>query len=622
MKPKSRRKTATYVATLGMLLGLGITLPIGSAVADPIEEDECFPAVLMLRGSGEKPIGVSPNWKSGDPVNPFNYHTGSDPLITTNGHEGPTLFMALNSMVHQTNPADTVSRLRFIGIDYPALAVEPPKQILPDTSGLDAETAGAVTAAAAVKNAAADIDHYVNYVRSIDQGAINVKRFIEKDSENCDTQYILMGYSQGALAARVAMNLMGNNTDKVIASYLIGDPYQKANAATPEQRSVASTGFHRDGVMRNALSLLIGFADGIAVNPDSLSGDMLREFRTRMNRSDLTTYRNDPIANIYSRSLCHDYDMVCWTSPIERPKEIAHLNYFTPGTADGNLDILHDTPGFDAQLKRLADSQPISPRGRELVSTSSVLGLRMAYAIANMRSGDKCSWDRGSDGTFESIKIPCGVYEIDPSDANPKMTVKVYDKFETLVYENGLNLVSIDPQVIKTAVDIPVNSWIRFESYGRPNQCLGLSPDFQNQIDSFSLKLAICLSSSIPDYEVDPSQVFKKTGASTSSSYSRPRDHFVWGKDERFKLVVEGFAVNENRPIGRINAIQDMVQGVRAELTRITNGEAYYQLKVLSLFKEVCLSSDPSSPGLKYAPCNMGDSNQLFKAKVVAGNYG
>lgn len=97
------------------------------AHADVIGENECFPAVLLIRGSGETPIIDNVYYKNDDT---------SNPLMQTNGHEGQKLHQLLLYFTKKTDPAKTTSKTRFIGVDYPALDVFP-TDVLSNTESKD-----------------------------------------------------------------------------------------------------------------------------------------------------------------------------------------------------------------------------------------------------------------------------------------------------------------------------------------------------------------------------------------------------------------------------------------------------------------------------------------------------
>lgn len=199
---KNLRKLGIVVIS-ALLLSL---LVISPANADPIEEDECYPAVLMLRGSGEGSL----------PLEQRSYKNSSgNILIETNGFEGERIGLALDELSKTTDPAETISKLRFIGIDYPALPVPPEYPEKPALTGnLDID--GGIVAVWRAQVAVKTVEHFFSYLSSIEKGAKRVESQIEIDEDRgCHTQYLLMGYSQGALAARLAMTMV-NNPDKIL----------------------------------------------------------------------------------------------------------------------------------------------------------------------------------------------------------------------------------------------------------------------------------------------------------------------------------------------------------------------------------------------------------------------
>lgn len=113
-------------------------------------------------------------------------------------------------------------------------------------------------------------------------------------------EVIFLGYSQGAMAARVAVEYLSkqgvpgvDENGPVSAVHLVGDPYQKANA----------DGVHGGGSNGNGISRIL----------DS-------------NRFD----KYYDIPGIRRVSLCHDNDPVC-DSPSDLFEHGPHLNYFNPG---------------------------------------------------------------------------------------------------------------------------------------------------------------------------------------------------------------------------------------------------------------------------------------------------
>lgn len=144
------------VLLVAMILSGMFAIAIAQPVqADAIGSEECFPAVLMLRGSGETNI-----IKDGSGRHRYTKEINGNPFIETNGYEGPVLQKLIQSFVNQTNPIQTVSKTRFIGVDYEALDVFP-----------DLET-GAVTLENGVAIKSARMAHHViKYQNSYNEGS-------------------------------------------------------------------------------------------------------------------------------------------------------------------------------------------------------------------------------------------------------------------------------------------------------------------------------------------------------------------------------------------------------------------------------------------------------------------
>lgn len=108
--PRRFQRLFAYVVAVSLLATFNVVQAEQAAQAEPIGGTECFPTVLMLRGSGQPSLGETTYAKTGT----------NDPLIKTNGHEGETLSRVIQNFVDQADPAKTISKLRFVGIDYDA----------------------------------------------------------------------------------------------------------------------------------------------------------------------------------------------------------------------------------------------------------------------------------------------------------------------------------------------------------------------------------------------------------------------------------------------------------------------------------------------------------------------
>lgn len=116
------QKTASAFLAAMLLSGMFLVTIAQPVQADIIGAEECFPAVLMLRGSGEKRI-----IKEGSNNVIYTKEMNGElvPFIETNGYEGEMLSKLTQHFTDQTNPVQTVSKTRFIGVDYEALDVFP-----------------------------------------------------------------------------------------------------------------------------------------------------------------------------------------------------------------------------------------------------------------------------------------------------------------------------------------------------------------------------------------------------------------------------------------------------------------------------------------------------------------
>lgn len=448
----SRFNKITSVSAL-----LAITLSLISynyaspAKADIVSSSECLPAILMLRGSGEARIG---DQDTKDITKTLDYKIyrkseSSPVLIKTNGYEGEQISQLLEGFTKQTNPSETISNVRFIGIDYDALAVP----------FIGDETDDEISA----------IEHIRNYDASYNQGGQKVVETIRNDElKGCNTQYMLVGYSQGVISARIASNLMDNNTNKIISSYVIGDPYQKSySAETENQKSPANTGYQFNGVATNA----VNFA---TINP--FIAPFIKEIEEYMTESDKLMYRNDEEKEIYSRSLCHNGDPVCATysaTSVDSPFD-QHGNYFDQKTdplsqdLPGDIDLQYEIEAFDQQVKTLAESITYNPRARVLKKTPSFRGFSTLYNVANARPDDRCSWDENSDGVYEAEDILCRSYESSGVEMSNQgyesMRVRVVDSFGTERFYNSNDQVIQTPE-LEEMFKIEDGQWYKFRLY-------------------------------------------------------------------------------------------------------------------------------------------------------------
>lgn len=241
MKP-SRFVAGVAVATAV----IGSSLTLAGPVAHAAEE--CIPVVVIaLRGSGEQSVGPQP--------------------YGSQGWEGETLRRLLEVSDLQGAPI-----LDIPDPAYPASSINFPEMSTAQDlhEAIESSGDGAVAAAQA----------YVDFPRQV----------------GCkDPLAVMVGYSQGAMAARAAAEILNEHTSStwengpVKAVFLAGDPLQKANS-----EGNVGTGSDANGIGR-AISA---------------------EFDSYYSLPGITRF-----------SLCHDNDLVC-TGPFGGGLG-EHLNYFT-----------------------------------------------------------------------------------------------------------------------------------------------------------------------------------------------------------------------------------------------------------------------------------------------------
>lgn len=262
-------RIVAIVAAAAAVIGSTLTLAAPLAYA----AEECTPVVVIaLRGSGEQSVGPQP--------------------YGSQGWEGETLQRLLEVSDLQGAPI-----LDIAAPAYPASAINFPEMSTAQDlhEAIQSSGDGAVAAAQA----------YVDFPRQV----------------GCkDPLAVMVGYSQGAMAARAAAEILNEHTPSmwdggpVKAVFLAGDPLQKANS-----EGNVGTGSNANGIGR-AIS---------------------QEFDSYYSLPGITRY-----------SLCHDNDLVC-TGPFGGGLG-EHLNYFT--------DVVER---FDA--------------GSRL--TSAIRGARVAYGL-------------------------------------------------------------------------------------------------------------------------------------------------------------------------------------------------------------------------------------------------
>ncbi|GAA1915940.1 hypothetical protein GCM10009737_16730 [Nocardioides lentus] len=215
---------------------------------------------MAFRGSGE------------DPVGPQSYKSQ-----TSNGWEGPTLKRAFRAYASSSSYTGDLAGVPIVGLS--------------ETDGYEAPDAGAGDFFAEFPTDSA-------VWNGANEGAIAAIRkmgsFQRDQPSPCKrTKWILVGYSQGAMAARSTYEAVGSAW--VSSLYLLGDPFQKPYGAGVRGGGRNGSGFYR-------------------FNWPSL-------------RTSLDAYYDRKPAS--ATSLCHNNDPICdLGTPLLGP----HLNYFTEET--------------------------------------------------------------------------------------------------------------------------------------------------------------------------------------------------------------------------------------------------------------------------------------------------
>lgn len=443
--------------------------------AEP-QVEECLPAILFLRGSDEQRLNTTED-NGKDVVKYFS----EDNLLkfTTNGHEGPVIGNLLKAYAKAVPDNDLEDKVRFIGIDYTSLKVFPDPPNVED-SGI---VSPILTEATYAMNF---LKHIFNYYDSFTNGAEETANFIANDKDEngnpCETQYMLVGYSQGAISVRLALNLLNGTSDlannmseKIVNTYVFGDPWQQGGGAMDINKSLANTSSETDGVGRIAMghaSDLAFWSTVAGMQNDDLNSVSM--WGQEIMKSDSTIYRDKSQdgLHIYSRSLCHYKDPTCTVVPFDMGE---HLNYFNPVTDPGSLDIALEIPGFSNQIEQLINSNYVNNQERILKQTPSVEFEDTIYNVVHSKTGDSCSWDNNSDGSYEVVNVDCrGTHKEKVTESTAKMTVKIRTS-------NGEDIfLSTESSAAKaSAIDdlmqLKLDKWYQFHPNGQPDQCVSLN---------------------------------------------------------------------------------------------------------------------------------------------------
>lgn len=610
---------------LSTLIGsILVSMSPDSAKADVVKQEECLPAVLMLRGSGESRVGDQDNRYPHDPQKILDYKTytkGGKEYVRTNGYEGRKLSQLLKVFVEQTDPRKTTEKVRFIGVDYPSLEV-------PFMAGAETQ----------LENLSQSFHAVSDYIESYNQGSQNIVEFIRNDElRGCNTQYMLVGYSQGVISARLASSLMDNNLDKIISSYVIGDPFQRSMKASSErQKSPANTAYNYNGIGTEAFDL-----------------SPLNPITKALNSADKLIYRDDESKNIYSRSLCHLEDIVCsGRSAANSNDKIAnHINYFDKkfneslSDGPGDVDLKYEIEAFDQQVQTLANSTSYNPRNRILKKTPSFREFTTVYNVANARSDDRCSWDENSDGSFEEENILCRTYEYTPQDDEAKMTVKVVDEFgDERIYRSTEQV--IQTPEIKEMFKLKDDQWYQFKLYETPLSEKDKSYGWYEDENGNYIEDPNWEEPNVPDndcliWSQDPYSLIDSMSWSNSieidrcDSYTEENDAWLGLKTFKPKSLQNSnnstissgydsdYILNHNYYDERPALYPNSDNPYEVEFNSNINGVPYYNIK----YGNLCASSetdyfDGYSREITARTCNSNNTRQMFSAIPVYQNLG
>jgi hypothetical protein len=282
-----KRRLVAGSLVAGLVAGFITLAPVSQATtAAAVEADACTPiAIMAFRGSGETPASMAGQ-------DAFKHIRG------TVGWEGGMLHRLLLSYeaasapgvvedvpVIDIGPAEVT---RVMGVDFPA----------------DSETVGRGYPAIPLQDPEYGLVPWglnpVALIASADQGADEaVQRIQEMWAETpsgcAPTRFIALGYSQGAMAARTAVQTL---PQAFVGSMLYGDPYQAGGAKWNQ-----GDGAQGSGLMRTMIPLL---------NPVTWA------------------YNTSPVEKA---SLCHKDDSMCNFRIFGFSTE-GHVNYLV---GDGNV---------------------------------------------------------------------------------------------------------------------------------------------------------------------------------------------------------------------------------------------------------------------------------------------
>lgn len=114
---------------------------------------------------------------------------------------------------------------------------------------------------------------------------------------------------------------------------------------------------------------------------------------------------------------------------------------------DGNTSEVH------LRVTDIAASANSHPKfERKLTKSPSVKDQTTTYNVASSEISDLCSWDEGSDGSYEFKDIPCRTHNVMHNSLQTKMSVTVTDILGEK-HELSLESTAIDPKVIDNIIE-------------------------------------------------------------------------------------------------------------------------------------------------------------------------
>lgn len=325
-----RRKLLLWVLSFVVVVVVGVSamfaiLAINRAGAfEQAIAGRCAPLVtLAFRGSGEDNLDPSIVENAGKPY----AYDGTD--LVTNGWEGPTLTRLFRELSHTDYEGLEADGIPVVPIG-PAGADEP----------FGYEAIAAVLEASSISSAATYEGSKLVY--SASRGAEAAVHLMEQyliGSAGCPVlpKFVLIGYSQGAMAARHTAELL---PEVVAGVVMVGDPYQRPDARGVRDEGAGGVGIIRwksDDTQRGALD---AYYDSVP----------------------------------FTSAICHAGDPICEFAPVSSLAKLAfgaygdHLSYY---------DAEHDGESVDdaREIARMAYEQ------RELAR----------IAFDNGESADPCS---------------------------------------------------------------------------------------------------------------------------------------------------------------------------------------------------------------------------------------